>query len=230
MNPVKSSNPTAPHPAVATRDDLSRRPNNYSSREMREAVASGGKRRTARRLAERATGLNAPDQAKRKQSAQNEAQVFRHSRMCKLHPSSQHKVISHPARRSGDDPALSAIRQIKADEFLARKMAAEAEQTMGWAGSDIAAHQGVMDHRGASSGEFDRTCGASVQQPSGNSSTIRQHFFSEDFYTLFSQLGTNEAEQLFHNLTDDQKDQFRDYCLTHVNLGENEVLIGLLFP
>lgn len=229
MNPVQSSNPTAPHSAVAARDDLSRRPKDYSSREMGEAVAFGVERRIAHRLAKRATGLNAPDQAKRKQSAQNEAQVFRHSRMGKSHPSNQREGVSHPARRSGDNPALRAIRQIKADEFLARKMA-EGEQSTGWVGDDIASHQGVLDHRGASSGEFDRTCGASVQQSKGNSSPIRQHFFAAEFYTILSELGTNEAEQLFHGLPDDQQDQFRDYCLTHVNLSENEVLMGLLFP
>ena len=156
------------------------------------------------------------------------AQVFKCSRVSKLNPLNPCKE-SHPARRGGDNPAIKDMRQIKADEFLARKMEG-CEQTTSWYGNDIAPHQSVFDCRGALAGEFDRTCGAIVQQPSGNSSPVRQRFFAAEFYALLSELDTNEAEQLFHNLPDDQQDQFRDYCLTHINLSENEVLMGLLFP
>lgn len=203
---------------------------NYSDREMNEAVLSGKNRRKARIISQRGTFLNnplAPGKAEISADADKVAEVFRRSRKGKLNPLNPCQV-SHPARRGGDNPAIKDIRRIKADEFLAHQIA-EREQTTIWVNDDKASRQGVSDHRGATARGFDRTCGAIVQQPSGNSSPVRQQFFAAEFYSLFSELDTNEAEQLFHNLSGDQQDQFRNYCLQNIDLGKNEKLMELLF-
>lgn len=196
---------------------------NYSVRQMKDAITSGQQRRKARKISQLTTFPNerlARDEDKKR--ADEVAQVFRHSKVGRLKPSNP-----HPARRS-ENRALEVIRQIKADEFLARKMV-ERKQTTRWVGDDIASHQGVLDHRGAPAVEFDRTSGATVQQPSGNSSRNKQKFYAAEFYSLLTELGTDKAEKLFHNLLDDQQEEFRDYCLKHVNLNENEALMELLF-
>ena len=232
MHPIKPPNYPARSSDTAATVAKEKPPGaqvNYSTREMKEAVLFGEKRRKARIISQRATFLNNTlALSEEEKSADKVAGVFRRSRKGKLNPLNPCKE-SHPARRGGDNPAINDIRKIKADEFLARQIA-EREQTTIWVNDDKAFRQGVSDHRGAQAGEFDRTCGAIVQQPSGNSSPIRQHFFAADFYSLLSELDTNEAEQLFHALPNDHQDQFRDYCLRHVNLTENEVLMGLLFP
>lgn len=201
----------------------------YSPSEMSAAVLLGKNRRRARKISQLPTILNnRPALSEEKKSADKVAGVFRCSRKSKLNPLNSCKE-SHPARRGGDNPAINEIRKTKADEFLARQIA-EREQTTIWVNDDKASRQGVSDHRGAPAGEFDRTCGAIVQQPSGNSSPIRQHFFAADFYSILSEMDTNEAEQLFHEQPVDHQRQFRDYCLMHVKLIENKVLMRLLFP
>lgn len=201
---------------------------NYSLKEMEEAVESGKRNRDARKISERKMSPDKGASVEEKQRADKVAGVFWRAKVGKLNPLKPRKESSHPARRA-DTATLRALRKIKGDQYLAHKLA-KGEQTTIWVGDDIASHQGVLDHRSAPAGEFDRAFGAIVQQPSGNSSPIRQPFFAEDFYHLSSELDKNQVKQLFHNLSDNQQEQFRDYCLKHVDLDENEVLMGLLFP
>ena len=202
----------------------------YSEKQMREAVLSGQKRREAKRISNLAPPLR-DRRAELQQSADDVAGVFKRSRVGKLTASNPHKV-SHPATRGGDVPPIQKMRQIKGDEFLANQLARMregSEKTTSRYGNDIASHQSVSNRCGPPAGGFGRTCGAIVQQPSGNSSPVRQQFFAAEFYSLFSELDTNEAEQLFHNLSGDQQDQFRNYCLQNIDLGKNEKLMELLF-
>ena len=204
----------------------------YSEKQMREAVLSGQKRREAKRISNLAPPLR-DRRAELQQSADDVAGVFKRSRVSKLTPSNPHKV-SHPATRGGDVPPIQKMRQIKADAFLASQLARKREGSEKTTsrygnGNDIASHQSVSNRCDPPAGGFGRTCGAIVQQSSGNSSSVRQQFFAADFYSLFSELDTNVAENLYHDLSDDQQDQFRDYCLQNVDLGKNEKLMELLF-
>lgn len=236
MHPIQPPKYPAKGPDTAPTAVVEKKPSKaqvrYSVREMKEAVSSGEKKREARRIFKRPPFLKDPSGELRR-NADGVAEVFRHSRVSKVRKLDPSNPPSHPATRAGNVPTIQEMRQIKRDEFLARNLAGMVEgceQTTSRYGNDIASHQSVSNRCGPPAGGFDRTCGAIVQQPSGNSSPVRQQFFAADFYTLLSELGSDQGEQLFHNLTDKQQEKFRDYCLKHVNLSEDADLMGLLFP
>ena len=220
---VQPPNPGATNSTVE-KDLPQRMQVNYSSKQMKEAIEFGKEKRKARQLSEKNTSMNIRlDNEEEGRRAKKQSLLFRDVRVKQSTqlPLADRQRLSNPATRCAADPQIQKIRQMHADRFTAYQIAEADKKTD--------SHQGVVDRRDAFVGGFDRTCGASVKQPSGNSKPIEQDFCPATFLDFVSSMDTDNAKELFNDLPVQQQNQFCDYYLNQCN-NQSSSLLEVLFP